>query len=95
MKREPAMLTLHDIRKDYGTDADTVHALRGVTLHFRPHEFVAILGASGCGKTTLLNTIGGRGRCPRRSRSLFGYRVKSASPFSFRSYFALYYKVPL
>ena len=53
------MLTLHDIRKDYGTDADTVHALRGVTLHFRPHEFVAILGPSGCGKTTLLNIIGG------------------------------------
>ena len=53
------MLTLHDIRKDYGADADTVHALRGVTLHFRPHEFVAILGPSGCGKTTLLNIIGG------------------------------------
>ena len=53
------MLTLRDIRKDYGTDADTVHALRGVTLHFRPHEFVAILGPSGCGKTTLLNIIGG------------------------------------
>lgn len=53
------MLTLHDIRKDYGTDADAVHALRGVTLHFRPHEFVAILGPSGCGKTTLLNIIGG------------------------------------
>lgn len=53
------MLTLQEIRKDYGTDADTVHALRGVTLHFRPHEFVAILGPSGCGKTTLLNIIGG------------------------------------
>lgn len=53
------MLTLQEIRKDYGTDADVVHALRGVTLHFRPHEFVAILGPSGCGKTTLLNIIGG------------------------------------
>ena len=53
------MLTLHEVCKDYGTDADTVHALRGVTVHFRPHEFVAILGPSGCGKTTLLNIIGG------------------------------------
>ena len=53
------MLTLTNIRKDYGTDSDTVHALRGVSIRFRPHEFVAILGPSGCGKTTLLNIIGG------------------------------------
>ncbi len=53
------MLTLKDIRKDYGEGEETVHALQGVTLHFRPHEFVAILGPSGCGKTTLLNIIGG------------------------------------
>ncbi len=53
------MLTLNDIKKDYVTGDETVHALRGVSMHFRPHEFVAILGPSGCGKTTLLNIIGG------------------------------------
>ena len=36
-----------------------VHALKGIDLEFRENEFVAILGHSGCGKTTLLNIIGG------------------------------------
>ncbi len=53
------MLTLNNITKDYTTGGDTVHALRGVSMHFRQNEFVAILGPSGCGKTTLLNIIGG------------------------------------
>ena len=53
------MLKLQDIRKDYLSGDSTVHALRGVSLQFRESEFVAILGHSGCGKTTLLNIIGG------------------------------------
>ncbi|MCQ2425838.1 MAG: ABC transporter ATP-binding protein/permease [Lachnospiraceae bacterium] len=53
------MLKLINIRKTYLTDADTVPALQGVDIEFRKNEFVAILGQSGCGKTTLLNIIGG------------------------------------
>ena len=53
------MLKLTDIRKDYLAGESTVHALKGVNLEFRENEFVAILGHSGCGKTTLLNIIGG------------------------------------
>ncbi len=53
------MLTLRDVRKEYGEGESAVAALRGVTVSFRENEFVAILGPSGCGKTTLLNIIGG------------------------------------
>ena len=53
------MLKLIDIKKDYATGANKVQALKGVSLSFRRNEFVSILGASGCGKTTMLNIIGG------------------------------------
>ena len=53
------MLQLIDVKKDYTTAGQTVAALKGVNLCFRKNEFVSILGASGCGKTTLLNIIGG------------------------------------
>lgn len=53
------MLKLKGITKDYAVGDDKVHALKGIDLEFRESEFVAILGHSGCGKTTLLNIIGG------------------------------------
>ncbi len=53
------MLQLKDIVKTYVTGDNNVQALKGVSVNFRPNEFVSILGHSGCGKTTLLNIIGG------------------------------------
>lgn len=53
------MLVLKDIKKDYVSGDEVVHALKGINLNFRENEFVSILGQSGCGKTTLLNIIGG------------------------------------
>ena len=53
------MLKLVNIKKDYKLADTVVPALKGVSLEFRKHEFVSILGQSGCGKTTLLNIVGG------------------------------------
>jgi len=58
-ERISGMLQLKEIKKDYQTGDQPVHALKGIDLGFRESEFVAILGHSGCGKTTLLNIIGG------------------------------------
>ena len=56
------MLLLKNIKKDYETGSEIVNALKGVSISFRKSEFVSILGQSGCGKTTLLNIIGGLDR---------------------------------
>ena len=56
------MLELKNIKKTYVTGGEKVEALKGIDLKFRDSEFVSILGQSGCGKTTLLNIIGGLDR---------------------------------
>ena len=56
------MLELKNITKDYISGDSTVQALKGIRIEFRKSEFVSILGQSGCGKTTLLNIIGGLDR---------------------------------
>lgn len=52
------MLQLQHISKTYYVGDEVVHALADVSLHVRPHEFVAICGPSGSGKTTLMNVMG-------------------------------------
>ena len=56
------MLQLKNITKVYAAGDNSVQALDGVSLSFRHNEFVSILGQSGCGKTTLLNIVGGLDR---------------------------------
>ena len=51
-------LALRDVDKTYVMGADTVHALRGVSLDIIQNEYVAVMGPSGSGKSTLMNIIG-------------------------------------
>ena len=53
------MLELKNIKKSYKVADFTQTALNGISLKFRKNEFVAVLGQSGSGETTLLNIIGG------------------------------------
>lgn len=52
------MIRLENITKVYKMGETEVHALAGVSLHIKPHEFVSIIGPSGSGKSTLMNMIG-------------------------------------
>ena len=56
------MLKLKNIKKTYVSGDEKLEALKGINIEFRESEFVSILGQSGCGKTTLLNIIGGLDR---------------------------------
>ena len=52
------IINLVDFRRTYRNGSLEVHAVRGVTLDISAGEFVAIMGASGSGKSTMMNTIG-------------------------------------
>jgi lipoprotein-releasing system ATP-binding protein len=54
-----ATVRLHAVRKTYGTAANTVTALDGVSAEFARGSFTAVMGASGSGKSTLLHILGG------------------------------------
>ncbi len=80
------MLELKKISKDYKVGSGTFRALNEVSLKFRKGEFVAILGHSGCGKTTTLNIIGGLDRYTDGDLVINGTSTKSFSEKDWDAY---------
>ncbi len=52
------MIQIENLRKTYQTGGEVVHALDGVDIHIAEGQFVAIMGRSGSGKSTMLNILG-------------------------------------
>ena len=83
------MLKLKNITKNYESGGTVVQALKGIDIEFRESEFVSILGQSGCGKTTLLNIIGGLDRYTSGDLIINGKstkKFKNTECFSYRDF---------
>jgi lipoprotein-releasing system ATP-binding protein len=72
MSDDPAAVLLvgEELEKEYRTGPEVVRVLRGASVSIGPGEFVALIGASGVGKSTLLHLLGGLDR-PTGGRVLF------------------------
>ena len=80
------MLELKNISKIYKSNSFEVQALDDVSISFGEHEFVSILGESGCGKTTLLNIIGGLDRYTEGDLIIDGTSTKEYSASDWDAY---------
>lgn len=86
LKGDTRMLKLEGITKEYKSGDGVVHALKGINLEFRRTEFVSILGHSGCGKTTMLNIIGGLDRYTDGDMSIDGVSTKKYKDVDWDTY---------
>lgn len=71
------ILRTRGVEKVYEVGGNEIRALDGVDLGIEEGEFVSVIGASGCGKTTLLNMLGGLDYPTRGSVLVRGYELSS------------------
>jgi putative ABC transport system ATP-binding protein len=79
MATEPPLIETRNVEKVYALGGETVHAVAGVSLTIRRGEFVAIMGASGSGKSTFMNLIGALDLPTKGSLLLDGTDLSSLS----------------
>ncbi|MBR0118493.1 MAG: ATP-binding cassette domain-containing protein [Eubacterium sp.] len=73
------IMSFRDVKKDFPSGGDILHVLKGVDLDIYENEFLVILGESGCGKSTMLNIIGGMDTMTSGSMSIEGEDFSKAS----------------
>jgi putative ABC transport system ATP-binding protein len=76
----PALIRLERIEKIFGRDENTVRAVDGIDLEIRTGEFVAVMGASGSGKSTCMNIIGCLDRPTAGTYEFAGIEVGTLDP---------------
>lgn len=75
------MIVLKDIYKTYSSEGVETHALRGINLRINQGEYISIVGKSWCGKSTLLNILGGMDRESSGSYRFLGQDVSTFNEF--------------
>ncbi len=73
------IMSFRDVKKDFPSGGDILHVLKGIDLDIYENEFLVILGESGCGKSTMLNIIGGMDSMTSGSMSIEGEDFSKAS----------------